>query len=117
MRSTPRPERPPERRRSQLSITRWFGGASSTDSEDEDDDVDAPRLDTTLSGDETPSFPVDDGDESVEVDDGAESEEKVLLPSGRRVSETPEDAGGGSAGVLTPDRRDTHYSPPQQDGI
>jgi hypothetical protein len=53
----------------------------------------------------------------VEVDDGAESEEKVLLPSGRRVSETPEDAGGGSAGVLTPDRRDTHYSPPQQDGI
>ena len=108
------------RRRSQLSISRWFGGVSESSSEEEDDDgTGSPGG----GGDETPRFSqtamgldesalVDDPDSTPEGDvepiPGGESVDQQTIDAGAAAGERflPVSAGGG---------RDAQYSPPQQD--
>lgn len=82
-RTRPAPPSSPHKRKSQLSVSRWFGGQS--ESSDEEDEHELGHMDAATtsgpSGDELPRFRVD-GDE-VMVDD-PESDEDGLMPTTTR---------------------------------
>ncbi len=115
MRSIPRPEIQ-DRRRSQLSITRRFGGEADSDSEDKEDNFDPPVMGSAHSGDETPSFLRDDGEDNAVMDDASSSDDgEIPIPGAERVSEERIEASTAAGERAIPNR--DAYSPPQQDAL
>ncbi|WVQ79253.1 hypothetical protein IAT38_001349 [Cryptococcus sp. DSM 104549] len=118
--------------RSQLSITRWFGGASESSSESEDEIV---RLESSASGgsDAGDQFKLDsavDSHSGSESEDAAhvsgrghggesrESEGKIPIPGGERVSQAEIDASaaaGERLRAVESGSGDDGVTPPEQD--
>jgi len=100
--ASPEPEEPVTRKRSQRSISRWFGGASSSSEEEDQDDTSPPAA-----GDDTPTFSIEGpGPSGSALMDEPDSEEErggvVPIPGGERVSQEEIDAGAAAGeGNLT----------------
>ena len=85
------------RQKSNLSISRWFGGASESSSEEETaDEGDIRGSGSGLSGDETsPTFRLPTQDEVVMDDDDSSDEGEIPIPGGERVDTLFVEAGAG----------------------
>ena len=93
----------PSRKRSGISISRWFGNASETDTEDE---LDPMNVGGTRNGEQTPKFSL--GGTAI-ADDPSSMDEAAALDETPRTGES----GSGPEGRdVDPDHA---YSPPQQD--
>lgn len=126
-----------QRFRSQLSITRWFGGVSESSSDEEDEDLGGLQSGeaTASSGEEgIPTFQLDsaveshsDRSEDEMLHSGAnvkeeyqseESEGKIPIPGGERVTQEKIDASMASGERLRPagGSKGSAKTPPVQDG-
>jgi len=96
------------RRRSQMSISKWFGGAGSDSSDEENEAMRSGA--STAEGEDTPVFSLTEPPEEtgLAVDDSDEDEVDGVIPTpgGAPVGLTPVMSGGAAA---------AQYSPPQQD--
>ncbi|WVR08195.1 hypothetical protein IAU60_005241 [Kwoniella sp. DSM 27419] len=114
--------------KSQLSISRWFGGGTASDSESSDDDE--PRRFSGPSDEENPNHGPDRGvffDEDA-LGDGVDEDEddaegKIPIPGGERVSQRDIDASAAAGARLRSTesevsdiaRREDARTPPHQD--
>lgn len=102
---------PAPRPKSNLSITRWFGGASESSSESEsEDETGLPGSGSGPSGDEAiPTFRVSTDDQVVIDDDDEDSEDEgeIPIPGGERVNVQTIDAGAAAGERLRPVRHDS----------
>ncbi|AAW43621.2 lipid particle protein, putative [Cryptococcus deneoformans JEC21] len=126
-----------QRFRSQLSITRWFGGVSESSSDEEDEDLGGLQSGeaTASSGEEgIPTFQLDsaveshsDRSEDEMLHSGAnvkeeyqseESEGKIPIPGGERVTQEKIDSSMASGERLRPagGSKGSAKTPPVQDG-
>jgi hypothetical protein len=93
------------RQKSSLSISKWFGGASESSSEEETpDDGDPMGSASGLSGDDTlPTFRLPTEDEVV-VDEESSDEGEIPIPGGERVDSPVAEGDAGARDRLGPDR-------------
>jgi len=108
-----------------MSISKWFGGAGSSSSEEEDNDAGMRSGASTAEGDETPIFSLTEPPEesALVLDDSGSDEDAVdgviPIPGGEPVSQEVADAGAAAGEGLRPLATDgvaaAQYSPPQQD--
>ena len=109
-----------------MSISKWFGGAGS-DSSDEDNDAGMRSGASTAEGEDTPIFSVSSppGESALVVDDelsGSEVDEidgVIPIPGGEPATLAETDAGATGGEGLRPvasgGAAAAQYSPPQQD--
>lgn len=97
---------PQPRQKSSLSISRWFGGASESSSEEETaDDGDMRGSGSGLSGDDTlPTFRLPTEDEVVVDDEDSSDEGEIPIPGGERADPSTVDVSESSGDKLQPDR-------------
>ncbi|WWD20167.1 hypothetical protein CI109_104643 [Kwoniella shandongensis] len=109
----------PPKAKSQLSITRWFGGASETSSDEDDDAGQRANSVSGPSEDDIPTFRLDTAvmsDDEEAVDDGLRG--KTPIPGGERVKQREIDASAADGERLRPQRGGKERegtTPPEQD--
>jgi hypothetical protein len=94
------------RQKSSLSISRWFGGASESSSEDDTaDDGDNRGSASGLSGDDAlPTFRFPTEDEVVVDDDESSDEGEIPIPGGERVDPSIVDGSAASGDKMRAER-------------